>query len=288
VKILLRALFQEDSKRALAQRGAFSAAELDLVTLELDAASESFSRFLEITKHTSGSWFNPIMKFTSKELGSVGFYQLECRKTLTESERDHEANSRRLDEMEPITTDAGMQIKLLDKITLSKVSSLKPYMVAGVDQWTAEFVIAAGAASAFEADGLTGFSLRPLCDARTGEAHARIRQLYCDSLMPPAVHDRTTPPADDGGVRQLGCLVYDERLEDLDLPDFNRTAEDWSSNRMPIWVVSARVKESFARHKLRGWAFRPVLEKGSDLHGEYAAQWERLFEQVSINPRNFF
>lgn len=288
MKILLRVLFQDDARRALLEQGVFPSSELDAVVLELDSESNELDHFLEATRDASGSWFNPIMKFTKKELDGANFFQLECRKALAENEQDYERNSKRLDQLKPIETSAGRKIKLLDRIALSKVSNLKPNMVAGVDQWTAEFVVGSAAAQAFESEGFTGYSLRPVVNSRTGEAHTEIKQLYTDSLMPAAELNRTTPPSDEGGVRQLGCLVYDADLQSLDLADFNRTAEDWSSNSMPLWVVTARVRACFTGHKLKGWAFRPVLETGTDLHQTYQQLWERLLERVSVNPRNFF
>ena len=106
--------------------------------------------------------------------------------------------------------------------------------------------------------------------------------------MPAAEIDRTTPPSDSGSVRQLGgCLTY-RGLDPSTQPDFNRTAEDWSSLNMPLWVVSARVRDCFLQHKFRGWAFRPVLDGGSRMHQEYQHLWSDLFALVSANPRNFF
>ena len=160
-------------------------------------------------------------------------------------------------------------------------------MVAGVDEWTAEFIIGSAVARAFEDEGFTGYSLRPVWNPKTVEEHKDVFQLYSEAIMPPAQLDLTTPPADGGGVRQLGCLVC-QIDAGAQLPDFNRTAEDWSSNSMPLWVVSQRVRNCFRRNKFRGWAFRPVVEAGSELHGEYLTMWQDVFERVSTNPRNFF
>ena len=287
VNIILRILFQEDAKRALLEDGTFSSEELEGVVLELDAKSERLERFLDATRGTTGSWFNPIIKFTRKELDSSSFFQLEGRKTLEENERDSEWNDRHLETLDPIKTSAGMQIKLPGRIAVSKVSLLKFNMVACVGQTLAEFAVHRDVATVFEAEGLSGYTLRPLYHSKTGEAHVDALQLYSEILMPAAELDRTTLPADGGGLRHIGCLTY-RNLSQLEQADFNRTAEDWSSNSMPLWVVSARVRDCFLQNKLKGWAFRPVLEWGSKVHEEYASLWESLFEQVSVNPRNFF
>ena len=283
----MRILFQEDAKRPLLETGLFSADELQGVVLELDSQSERLPPFLDATKNTSGSWFNPIMQFTKKELDGATRFQLQCRKTLAESMSDMEWNERHVASLQLSTTSAGADIYLPERIAISKVAALKSNMVAGIGQSLQEFVVHADVGLALSAEGFSGFSLRPVIHGKTEIEHSDVRQLYSDVIMPPAKLDRTTPPADGGGVRHLGCLVY-ENLGQLDLTDFSRTAEDWAAGNMPIWLVSARVREFFMQRKLKGWAFKPVLEKDGEMHQEYQRRWDALFEQVSVNPRNFF
>jgi hypothetical protein len=57
---------------------------------------------------------------------------------------------------------------------------------------------------------------------------------------------------------------------------------------MPIWVISARVRECVQDAKLKGWAFRPVLEAGTPLHAAYLEVWSGLLARVAVNPRNRF
>lgn len=287
VKIALRILFQEDARRPLLETGLFSADEVQGVVLDLDFQSERLQPFLDATRNTSGSWFNPIMKFTKGELDGASHFQLECRKTLAESMNDMEWNERHIASLKRRTTSTGAEIYLPERIAVSKVTALKSNMVAGVGQSLQEFVVHADVGRAFSEEGFSGFSLRPVFNGKTEIEHADVRQLYSDVIMPPAVLDRTTPPADGGGVRQLGCLVY-ENPDLQSLADFSRTAEDWAAGNMPIWVVSARVREFFMRRKLKGWVFRPVLEKDSEMHQKYERLWDSLFEQVSVNPHNFF
>lgn len=289
MKINLRVLYQEDAKQALLASGAFTAAQLDSVVLEIDADSEAFQHFLELTSNCEGSWFNPICEFSRREIDSANWFQLDCRKTLAENQRDYACNSAHFEAGKPLPTASGRRVRILDKIALSRVSPLKPNMVAGVDQWTTEFVVGEAVTAVFEQENLTGYSLRPVLHSKTQDPHEGVWHLCSDSFMPPAVLDRTTPPGDDvETLRELGCLVYDFSNNALPATDFNRTAEAWSGCGMPLWVVSPRVKECFTHHKLKGWAFRPVLEKGSELHEQYLQAWDRLFDQVSSNPRNFF
>lgn len=288
MKINLRILFQAEAKPALRETGLFSNDELESVVLDLDSESDRFARFVQATRDTiTGSWFNPIMTFTRKELDSADYFQLECRKTLEENRKDYEWNDSHVGSLDLIKTRAGQKIKLPDRIAVSQVTPLKPHMVAGVGQWLQEYVVQDHVVAAFSRDSLSGYSLRPLFNGRTKTAHTDVHQLYSSAIMPPAELDPTTPPADGGGVRQLGCLTYQD-LEQHNLSDFNRTAEDWASGNMPLWVVSAAVRDCFIRNKFKGWAFRPVLSKGSEMHRQYEALWDALFKKISINPLNFF
>ncbi len=287
MKISLRILFQQDTIRPLLKTGEFTEEELQQVVIDLDADSSRLAVFLEATKKLSGSWFNPLMIFTERELDRAEYFQLDCRKTVAESPRDMEWNQRHVGSLQRIRTVAGADIYLPHRIAVSKVSNLKPNMVGCVGQNLQEYVVHEDVGTAFAAAGFEGFSLLPVYDSKMESAHTEVRQLYSNSIMPAAELERTTPPADGGGVRQLGCLVYDD-LDSKAVTDFNRTAEDWAAGNMPLWVVSARVRALFRRSKFRGWAFRPVLEKGGDMHGEYLRLWEDLFARVAINPRNFF
>ncbi|TFH47615.1 MAG: hypothetical protein E4H01_07965 [Lysobacterales bacterium] len=201
--------------------------------------------------------------------------------------QDIEWNERHVESLQLNGTSVRSRIYLPDRIAVSKVGALKPNMVGGVGQSLQEFVIHHDVAAAFSEAGFSGFSLRPVFNSKTETAYTEIHQLYSDVIMPAAELGRKTPPADGGGVRQLGCLVY-ENLEQHDVADFNRTAEDWAAGNMPLWVVSDRVRELFLRNKLKGWAFRPVLVKASEMHIEYERLWNGLFEQVAANSQNFF
>lgn len=294
MKITLRVLAREDVL-AVAKRDSRLAEAFDLeaIVFEIDSSNELFDRFLELTRETSGSWFNPVMSFTKQELESARLFQLDCRgKIVNEKPRDYDWNAGRLKNTDYIRTSANLKIKIIDQIALSSNIKVRPNAVGCASNWMAEFVLAAPVAHIFESAGLTGFETRPILDLRSGALHEDFFLLYSSSIMPAAVLDVTTPMSierdpEDSSPRELGCLTYDP--EDLEsVLDFNRTAEDWSSNSMPLWVVTSRVRDVFLRNKLRGWAFRPVLERGSDLHQEYLEMWKDLIERVSINPQNFF
>ena len=86
-------------------------------------------------------------------------------------------------------------------------------------------------------------------------------------------------------VSLYGCLCY-ETLNSKNLKDFNRTAEPWASNDFPLWVVSQRVREIYRDHKLKGWIFEPVLEKGSELYEEHNLLWKIFVDAIQVNRAN--
>jgi hypothetical protein len=291
MKIKLRILCKQDAKAFLAQDPQVAAVcNLDAVgPLELDSDEPVFDRFLAVTCGTSGCWFNPIQEFTRVEMVPVRYFQLECRKLVREGPGDYEINIARLRNL-PFFLH-GEKIRLLDRIALSR-ASLKPNEIACAGDWMAEFITHREVGRIFEIEGLTGFTLHPVLDPKARKDYEDVFQLYTESLMPQAELDLTTPPHPDfpdKKPRQLACLTYDFRDGSEPTADFNRTAEAWSSNDMPVWVISSRVREIFNRHKLRGWAFRPVLEKGTSLHDAYLAKWQNLMGRISAsNPRHFF
>jgi hypothetical protein len=290
VKITIRATCGQDVDEALA-------AELSLAPgarlPDFDAASPAFDRLLEVSKSRSRCWFNPWMQFTRAEMAQVRFFQLECRgKVLQEGRGDYERNRARLESLPFIRSGPGASIRLIDRIAL-RGAALRPNEIAGSCEWMAEFVVSREVGRLFESEGLTGFSLRPVFDSRTKQDAEHIFQLYSERLMPRALVDATTPvhPDEDDPEhrRQLACLSYDFAGRPPEEADFRRTAEPWSSNHLPVWVVSRRVRECFERRKLRGWAFRPVLEAGSELHAAYTRMWDDLFARVrASHPQHFF
>jgi hypothetical protein len=288
MKIIIRATCGQDVADAWA-------ADLSVAATphlpDFDASSPAFDRLLVVSRTISRCWFNPWMEFTRAEVAQSRFLQLECRRSVKEGAGDYNLNIARLRSLPFIATGVGARIRLMDRLALRAVS-LKPNQVACAGEWMAEFLVSREVARILENAGLTGFSLRPVFDSKTKRDHETLFQLYTDQLMPRALVDATTPihpdHADPDDRRQLACLSYDFQGAPPSA-DFHRTAEAWSNNDMPIWIVTARVRECFERHKLRGWAFRPVLEAGSELHTTYTRMWEDLLARVAAShPGHFF
>lgn len=291
MKITLRIVVRDDARTAIA-RDPELVRSLNLATpvFELNADDPRFARVLDVTKATSGCWLNPIMQFSAAELAQARLFQLECRgKVILETEQDGELNRARLDARAFHRVGKGaLRIKLIDRIALSRIA-IAANAVGCASDWMAEFIVSSGVAQAFEQQKLTGYTLKPVLNAKIGKDHPDYFQLYSESIMPAAELDATTlsleGQTEEGGWRELGCLTY-ALPTDTAISDFNRTAENWSNHFIPLWVVSARVRECFQRHKFKGWAFRPVLEKGTPLQRAYAEAWSSLLAKVAANPRN--
>lgn len=291
MKIKLRLMFQRDSVAALAHDSKVrSSFNLDNPYLETDSEDEILDHILELTRNTSGCWINPVMEFSRLELEQVRYFQLECRKSVKETARDKKLNGELIKAASFTCTGGRFRIKVLDSLSLSK-ASLKSNEVACIGDWMPEFIAAEQVGRIFLREGFTGLWLKPVSNTETGFGHEEIVHLYSDKIMPMAVIDLSTPSVEvenvEGGFRQLGCLTYDLQVRD-EVADFNRTAENWSSNYMPAWIVSSRVKECFERERFRGWAFRPVLERKTDLYSVYLARWDQLIKRIAVNPRNRF
>jgi len=294
VTLTFRVVLKRDAREALARDPAL-AGELDpsALVLELDADDPRLHRLLETTRHTAGVWLNPIMTFTSAELAAVKFLQVDCRgKIVRETSADNEANRSIVDRL-AFHSERGrvLPIKLLDRITLTKVP-LAPNAIGCATDWTLEFIVPRAVADVFRDEGLTGFELRPVVDAK-GREHDDFFLLYSSSIMPDAQRDATTLDqrhTDAPGWRELGVLTYEFSgpPEGGPLRDFNRTAENWASNNLPLWIVSQRVRDVVARRGLKGWGYRPVLERGTALHQTYLRLWSDALERVAVNPRNTF
>ena len=291
MNVTLRIAPRADARAALAADPELSRSlDVSAIVIELDAGDPRFHRIIERTTETSGCWLNPIMHFTPAEMAEARCFQLECRgRIVRETPRDYEHNRARLDATELHRLDGRpSRIKLVDGLAFSRIA-LPPNAVGCASDWMAEFIVPAGVSEAFKEASLSGYTLRPLRDPAAGHDHPGYFQLYSESILPPAERDATTVPQeaqDGGGWRELGCLSY--RFDGHDVNDFNRTAEDWSNNSLPLWVASARVRQCMLAKKLKGWAFRPVLEIGTPLHDTYTALWSALLERVAVNPGNRF
>ncbi len=265
----------------------------DLVTndlidnFDLDVASDRFSHYLELTRNeTEGTWFNPWMEFTEEELDQCDYLQPVCRgPVFAESDADYKQTRKWLDAAPKKESNDGFKVSLLERVCV-KERKLKSDVIAGVLQWTPDFILPTSIVSLFSQSQLDGFSVKEVFNRKAQLAYGDYHLLYADHFMPAA--NRVVFPPEGTSSEELslhGCLCY-EALDRKYLKDFNRTAEPWASNNFPLWVVSRRVREIYRKHKLKGWSFAPVLEEGSDLYKEHKLCWKRFVGAIQINQAN--
>ena len=256
---------------------------------EFDSDSDEFEHFLDITRDMlEGCWFQSLMQFNKDEVAHVNMFQLDCRgKLLKETRSDEEFNLQNLHNTEMLTIDEHIKIKLVNRISLSKID-LQQNMIGGTTLLE-EFVISDFVLKIFNEAGLSGFSTIPIYNPKSKSNYDNFFQLYTESIMPLSeLNISTIVREEDGGnyfFRELGCLTYKLKGNDL-VNDFNRTAENWASNNMPIWIVTSKTKKCYDENKLKGWYFRPVLQKDTPLYLEYIEKWEDLFKRVNVNSKN--
>ncbi|MDJ0784884.1 MAG: hypothetical protein QNJ22_23160 [Desulfosarcinaceae bacterium] len=231
--------------------------------------------------------------FTKRERRSVTHFEVVCKKYVPESEIDYEHNADLCDGTPPISAGGEAPIRLPSGFGLTRIK-LKPNMVGAIGQWTLEYIIGSAVFQVFEQAQFSGWSAKPVLNLRTQSPFSEVVQLFSDAVLSPCTIDcsveriQSAFPEEDGHLRHLGCLSYPAAaLEDV--PDFARTAEPWGGwNGLSSWVVSARVADAFAAHKLRGWAFRPVMVTESDLYRHYLQAWQVLCEAVARSQRSEF
>ena len=280
---------------------------------DLDAGSDRFNDYLDLTQNEkSGTWFNPWMEFTEDELNRCEFLQPVCRgPVFAETDADHHQTRKWLDESPKVKTFDGFAVKLLDRVCV-KDRKLKPNEIAGVLQWTPEFILPQNIVEIFRKSALDGFSVKEVWNRKAKATCKSFHLLYSDHFMPAASVEVEPPKSipfaerfedtlkeagiskkqaekiehvDDNGFRLYGCLCY-ESLDKEMLKDFNRTAEPWASNDFPLWVVSQRVRALYRDHKFKGWIFEPVLEKDNPLYEEHNKLWGKFLNAIQCNRAN--
>jgi hypothetical protein len=291
----------------------------DLVTndgvdlIDLDAASARFTEYLELTRNEKeGTWFNPWMEFSEEELDQCDFLQPVCRgPVFAETDADYNQTQKWLDAASTIETVQGSKVRLLERVCV-KDRKLKPNVIAGVLQWTPDFILPTAIVEIFKQSQLKGFSVREVYNRKAQLPFQDFHLLYSDHFMPAATRVVIPPESipleerfkdvfenlgisltraekldqqDRESVSLYGCLCY-ETLESKNLKDFNRTAEPWASNDFPLWVVSRRVRDIYREHQLKGWIFEPVLEKGSELYEEHSLLWKSFVDAIQVNRAN--
>ena len=281
---------------------------------DLDAASDRFTQYLELTQNQKeGTGFNPWMEFTEEELDQCEFLQPVCRgPVFAETDADYNQTQEWLDAASEFEAIHGVKVDLLKRVCV-KDRKLKPNVIAGVLQWTPDFILPTEIVNIFKQSELKGFSVREVFNRKAQLPFQDYHLLYSEHFMPAATRVVIPPESislyeqfqdefekvgisptrageldqqDKENLSLYGCLCY-ANLNRKNLKDFNRTAEPWASNGFPLWVVSQRVRDIYREHKLKGWIFEPVLEEGSELYEEHSTLWKSFVGAIQVNRANY-
>ena len=250
-------------------------------------------RILEAGDTSDGFWVAGEATFSAKELRELSHFELVCRSVVRETDNDHKANAVACERAALIDHGGHAPIRLVAGFTLSRIQ-MKPNMVGSIGDWTQEYVIGSAVAEVFKEARLSGLSLGPVTNPKTGLAHERYFQICSEEILATATIDCSVEriqsrfSLENGHLRHLGCLSYSAAAL-LNRPDFNRTAEPWGGwHGWPSWVVSARVVSAFNQSKCRGWHFRPVLATDGELYSQYLSQWHQLCDAVAQTRKSQF
>jgi hypothetical protein len=260
---------------------------------EFDTDTDIWDRIVAVAKNIRSLSIYARMEFDKKELHQARFFTVDCRgKVIYPSETVNDINLKYLMEKTAyIQTGKYTRIKIPDRLVLSKVA-VKPGIIASPDMaGYNDYALPLNVAEIFKNAGLTGYETRPILHPKTGIANQDAVMLYTNKIAPPAQRDisiifrGSTVDLGYHNACFMGCVTYDFK-ENIEIFDFNRTAEPVTGWGCPWWVISAKTKECYDKNKIKGWAFRPVLEKGSPLHEEYIKKWEDVYHRVMVNPKN--
>lgn len=248
---------------------------------------------LDEAESVKGFWVSVQPVFSSAELRTVTHFELVCRKLISETRKDFEWNNAAKDTAPLFNAGGESPIRLARDLVLTHLR-LKPNMAGGIGDWTQEYVVGPGVARAFQKAKFSGLSLLPVQNPKTATPHDGFFQIFSESILNPATIDCSVERInsafleENGQLRHLGCLSY-AAADLVGTSDFSRTAEPWGGwHGWPLWVVRAKVREIFTKHKLRGWAFGPVLTTNTDLYADYLRQWERLSRLVAQCTKSQF
>jgi hypothetical protein len=230
---------------------------------------------------------NPWMVCTQSEVEAAPFLRILCRKVAQDSERDFERSRAALDLQPWVGSDPNLRFRVPQRVYLSRLK-LRPNEIAGVGEWSAEYVASGGVVSALVDRGLSGLRGLPVLHSKSDQPIEGYLQLHCESYLPERLIDIASPGT--GSARRLdpsaqptaqgwdcwGCLCYSGSSLDAG-EDFNRTGEQMVSFEFPEWVVRRRVREAYTALALRGWSFEPVLQEGTELFAHHDELWRSLY-----------
>ena len=290
MQILLRSWIEKGVRQAVSEDPVLGRlADADSF-ITMDAESPEFETYLRICNSVGKRiLFWPRMLIGKSELAEVELFELDSSgRGLRESDRICNYTQAYLQSLPLRETGGGAFIWIMAKAFKNKIE-FPPNCIRALSDWANEYVIPAGVQRDFKDAGLAGFAGNPMFTL-DGKEIPDYFLLYINSILPPVVRDKTVLIS--GLIPQkrhysrLGYLCYD--LDSIgDHVDFYRTAEPFCAWSLTSIIASKSVKSCVEANKLKGWRFRPVLNKHTPLYQTYLSLWEGVFtllEKHAIVP----
>ena len=246
--------------------------------------SDELESFLRTSAGSGAFDLNLWMQYTPTEIKVARFLSVRPRKLVIESESEYQAMRRDIDATPWTGVDPLYRCRLPRQIMLSCIK-LKPNQIGVVGHWSVEFIVPVGVRDLFEAADFSGVEFRPVLRGPNGPPRDDFYQLYTEDLLEDRVIDISSPEiqsdlAEERGYDVMGSYCYETPTLDS-AADFNRTGENNVSFEFPDWIVSNRVRELYTENGLKGWAFEPVFEAGSEKYAAYVELWASLFDMLA-------
>jgi hypothetical protein len=124
-------------------------------------------RILEAGDTSDGFWVAGEATFSARELRELSHFELVCRSVVRETDNDYKANAAACERAALIDAGGHAPIRLVAGFTLSRIQ-MKPNMVGSIGDWTEEYVIGSAVAEVFKGARLSGLSLGPVTNPKTG------------------------------------------------------------------------------------------------------------------------
>jgi hypothetical protein len=301
MQLTVRALAAGSALQSLERAGLMELVdgERSDITVDFRWPDRRSEEFLRRAAGVVGFDLNPWLVFSKQEVSAARFLRLRCRKVVTDSNADFVRTRKEIDSLPWVGEDPYRRFRLPDRLFLSRIN-LRPNQIGGVGQWSAEYVAAAGICTGFLEDGLSGLAALPVYHTKSGQQLDGYVQLYSESILSNRIIDTASLPigstrgpsrvnpaliGDEKGYHAWGCLCYSaEALAKV--KDFNRTGERMVAFEFPEWIVTQRVRGRYEARLLKGWAFDPVLEQGTEAFHVHEQLWQSFYavlEECSVH-----
>jgi hypothetical protein len=259
--------------------------------VDLDSTDQRLFRLLALTYNVRHTYVSPNVTFSKAEIASSRWLQPMCRSILRLTEKDQERILDMVSGCQARSLGPGLlPVRLLDRLSLGSVK-IDPQNISAVDDALLDYVAGSVVVSVFSKQCLTGSEFGPVISTKTGLPFPDVKRLMPPPICGPAVIDETMwfGKLDNGAdyMQPIGPLCFEGDVLET-LPDLSRTIEPLEANDFPSWIVSSRTREVVETHGIKGWKWRPVLVRDSELHRTHVEMWKPVLDALLRNPKNQF